>query len=59
MPNFTLHSTRLAWTNNVSIKVRIDTVFQTGGWHGMRTFANYYNKQINDLEMFSKSIVMW
>ena len=53
MTIFTPHSTSKAAT-----KLPIETVLKTGGWRNMRTFANYYNKQIDDSKMFPTSIVM-
>ena len=35
----------------------METVLKTGGWRNMRTFANYYNKQIGNSEMFATSIL--
>ena len=55
---FTSHSTRSASTSKAATKVPIETVLKTGGWSSVRTFANYYNKQIDDSEMFATSIVM-
>ena len=55
---FTPHSTRPASTSKAATKVPIETVLKTGGWRSMRTFANYYNKQIDDSGMFATSIVM-
>ena len=39
-------------------KAAIETVLKTGEWRSMRTFANHYNKQIDNSEMFATSIVM-
>ena len=58
MTIFTPHSTRSASTSKAATKVPIETVLKTGGWRSKRTFANYYNKQIDDSEMFATSIVM-
>ena len=58
MTIFTLHSTRSASTNKAATKVPIETVLKTGGRRGMRAFANYYNKQIDNSGMFGTSIVM-
>ena len=57
MTIFTPHSTRSASTSKAT-KVSIETVLKTGGWRSMRTFANYYYKQIDNLEMFATRIVM-
>ena len=57
MTIFTPHSTRSA-SSKAAKKVPIETVPKTGGWSSMRIFANYYNKQIDDSEMFATSIVM-
>ena len=58
MAIFTPHSTRSALTSKATIKVRIQIVLKTGGWRSIQTFANYYNKQIDDSEMFATSIVL-
>ena len=55
---FTPHSTRSASTSKATTKVPIETVLKTGDWRSMRTFANHYNKQIDNPEMFPTSIVM-
>ena len=55
---FTPHSTRSASTSKAATKVPMETVLKTGGWRNMRTFANYYNKQIGNSEMFATSILM-
>ena len=54
---FTPHSTRSASTSKAVTKVPMETVLKTGGWRNMRTFANYYNKQIGNSEMFATSIL--
>ena len=58
MTIFTPDSTRSASTSKAATKVPIETVLKTGDWRSMRTFANYYNKQIDDSQMFETSIVM-
>ena len=58
MTIFTPHSTRSASTRKAETKVPIETVLKKGDWRSMRTFANYYSKQIDDSEMFATSIVM-
>ena len=58
MTIFTPHSTRSASTSKAATKVPMETVLKTGGWRNMRTFANYYNKQIGNSEMFATSILM-
>ena len=55
---FTPHSTRSALTNKATTKVPIETVLKTGGWRSMRMLANYYNKQIDNSEIFATGIVM-
>ena len=55
---FTRHSIRSASTSKAVTKVPIEPVLKTGGWRSMRTFANYYSKQIDNSEMFATSIVM-
>ena len=58
MTIFTPQSTRLTSTSKAAIKVPIETVFKTEGWRSTHTSANYYNKQIDDSEMFATRIVM-
>ena len=58
MAIFTPHSTRSALTSKAALKVLIQIVLKTGGWPSIQTFANYYNKQIDDSEMFATSIVL-
>ena len=58
MTIFTLHSTRSTSTRKAATKLPIENVFKTGGWRSMQMFANYYNKQIDDSEMFATIIVM-
>ena len=58
MTIFSPHSTRLASTSKAAIKVPIETVLKTEGWCSTQTSANYYNKQIDDSEMFATRIVM-
>ena len=55
MTIFTPHSTRSASTCKAATKAPIETVLRTEGWRSIRTFANYYNKQIDDSEMFATS----
>ena len=55
---FTPYSTRSASTSRAATKVPIETVLKTGRWPSMRTFANYYNKQTDNSEMFATSIAM-
>ena len=58
MTIFTLHSTRSASASKAATKVPIETILKTGGWRSMRMFANHYNKQIDNSEMFATSIVL-
>ena len=58
MTVFTPHSTTSCSTDKAATKVPIETVLKTGCWRSMRTFANYYNKQIDDSRMFATNIVM-
>ena len=55
---FKPYSTRSSSTSKAATKVPIKTVLKTGGWRSSRTFRNYYNKQIDDSEVFATSIVM-
>ena len=58
MTIFTQDSTRSASTSKAATKVPIETVLKTGGWRSMETFASHCNKQIDNSEMFTTSIVM-
>ena len=57
MTIFTRHSIRSASTSKAVTKVPIEPVLKTGGWRSMRTFANYYNKQIDNSKI-ATSIIM-
>ena len=58
MTVLTPHLTRSDSTSKGATKVPIETVLKTEGWRSMRTFVIYFNKQIDNPEMFATSIVM-
>ena len=55
---FAPQSTRSDSTIKATTKIPMETVLKTSGWRCMRTFENYYSKQVYDSKMFATSIVM-
>ena len=53
MSIFTCHCTRSA--SRVATRIPIDTVWKTGGWSNMRTFAKHCNKDI----VFGKNFALF
>ena len=54
---FTSHLTKSVLTNKAATKVPTETLLKTGGWRSMRMLENYYNKQIDNSEIFATGIV--
>ena len=55
---FKCHSTRSASTSAAAASnVPIDIIIQAAGWRGERTFADYYNKPIDEANCYSSSLL--